>query len=376
MTPSPSVPFECLAAGDSPRRRGVPTKALVVFSTWTVVGMFDVGRSTMQRFAGVGRALRPEDYALAFESVWLWAAFTPLIFALAERFPFERTTWARRLGLHAFFAVTVAALDVACDQLLVPLVAPNATAPFAQRFLAESFLNLYSYFAVLGVGLALRWNRLYHERELRVARLETELLQAKLDALEMQLRPHFLYNALHTISGLVRTGQSAVAVRVIADLGDLLRNVLRRDATHEVPLARELALVLGYLSIEQVRFGGRLRVTFDVPETIQQARVPHFLLQPLVENAVRHGLDASAENCEVVIRATKDGDALVLDVEDSGGGETRRGGAGIGLGATRQRLAHLYGTAQSLDLGATHDGGMRARIVIPFHEARIEAAAR
>lgn len=353
--------------------RGRALKGLFVVAAWTLVAAFDLTRDAVAYLAGMGRAPSRADVVLGLESVWLWAALTPVIFALAERFPIERARWIRRLALHGAFAVAILALDVSVDHLLVPLLAPEAARPFLRRFLGESFINLYSYFAVLGVGLALRWNRLYHERRLRVARLETELFKAKLDALEAQLRPHFLYNTLHTISALVRTDAKAEAIRVIAAFGDLLRLALRSDGAHEVPLATEIELAVGYLAIEQVRFDGRLAVAIDVADEAREAHVPHFVLQPLVENAVRHGLDATGLACDVAIRAARRGDTLEIDVEDSGGGERRLDGAGVGLSATRARLSHLYGDAQSLSLTASERGGMRARIAIPFHTTPREA---
>jgi two-component system LytT family sensor kinase len=387
MTTKPSALFvdgaapglEDGAPGDArtPARAGFtrgPTRAgalktLFVVGAWTLIGAFDFTRDTVAYLAGVARAPSGTDLSLTLESVWLWAALTPIIFALAERFPIERATWVRRLALHGAFAIGILALDVSVDHLVVPLLAPEAARPLLRRFLGESFINLYSYFAVLGVGLALRWNRLYHERRLRVARLETELFKAKLDALEAQLRPHFLYNTLHTISALVRTGAKDEAIRVIAAFGDLLRLALRSDGAHEVPLAREIELAMGYLAIEQVRFDGRLAVAIEVAEEAREANVPHFVLQPLVENAVRHGLDATGlagGACDVAIRAARRGDMLEIDVEDSGGGARRLDGAGVGLSATRARLAHLYGDAQSLSLTASERGGTRARIAIPF----------
>jgi two-component system LytT family sensor kinase len=368
-----SAPRTGLARGVT---RARALKALFVVAAWTLIAAFDFTRDAVAYLAGMARAPSRADVVLGLESVWLWAALTPVIFALAERFPIERARWIRRLAIHGAFAVAILALDVSVDHLLVPILAPEAARPLLRRFLGESFINLYSYFAVLGVGLALRWNRLYHERRLRVARLETELFKAKLDALEAQLRPHFLYNTLHTISALVRTDARAEAIRVIAAFGDLLRLTLRSDGAHEVPLASEIELAVGYLAIEQVRFDGRLAVAIDVADDAREAHVPHFVLQPLVENAVRHGLDASGVAggaCGVAIRAARRGDTLEIDVEDSGGGERRLDGAGVGLSATRARLSHLYGDAQSLSLSASERGGMRARIAIPFHTAPLEA---
>jgi two-component sensor histidine kinase len=349
------------------------TQLLLIFAAWTLIAAFDIGKRFVESRM-YGRTLDWGEVLLNLESAWLWTAFTPLIFLLAERYPIERAHWVRRLALHILFSVVIAALDSALDRLICPLLAERSNWSVARRFWGESFINVYSYFATLAAGLAIRFYRLYHDRRLRVSKLETELAVTKLRALEMRLRPHFLYNALHTIGGLVRTDQGPAAVRMIAGLGDLLRHTLRDDEAQEVPLSRELELTFRYLDIEQARFGDRLRVDLEIAPDTANAHVPSLLLQPLVENAVRHGVESSAGG-RVVVRAYRDGDALCLDVQDNGNGpRDEPGGRGIGLSTTRARLEQLYGSDQKLELERAASGGALASVRIPFHTSPTEIA--
>jgi two-component sensor histidine kinase len=347
---------------------------LLVFAAWTLIAAFDIGKRFVESHM-YGRTLNLSEILLNLESAWVWTLFTPLIFFLAERYPIQRAHWARRLALHIAFSFAVAALDSLLDSLICPLLAARPDWPFARWFWGESFINVYSYFATLAAGLAIRFYRLYHDRRLRVSKLETELAVTKLRALEMRLRPHFLYNALHTIGGLVRTEQGPAAVRMIAGLGELLRHTLREDDAQEVPLSRELELTFRYLDIEQARFGDRLQVEMQIGPETANAHVPSLLLQPLVENAVRHGVESNTGSGQVVVRVYRDGDALCLDVQDSGQGpRDEHMGSGIGLSTTRARLEQLYGREHKLELELAASGGALASVRIPFHTSPTEIA--
>jgi two-component system LytT family sensor kinase len=345
---------------------------LLVFAAWTLIAAFDIGKRFVESRM-YGRTLNLSEILLNLESAWVWTVFTPLIFFLAERYPIQRTHWGRRLALHIAFSFAVAALDSLVDSLICPLLAARPDWPFARWFWGESFINVYSYFATLAAGLAIRFYRLYNDRRLRVSKLETELAVTKLRALEMRLRPHFLYNALHTIGGLVRTDQGPAAVRMIAGLGELLRHTLREDDAQEVPLSRELELTFRYLDIEQARFGDRLQVELQIAPETADAHVPSLLLQPLVENAVRHGVESNTGSGQVVVRVYRDGDALCLDVQDSGNGpRDEHMGSGIGLSTTRARLEQLYGREHKLELELAASGGALASVRIPFHTSPTE----
>jgi LytS/YehU family sensor histidine kinase len=213
-----------------------------------------------------------------------------------------------------------------------------------------------------------------HDAELRATRLEAQLIQARLEALRAQLNPHFLFNALNTIAMLVRRQANAEALRGIVGLSQLLRQVLDRRAAAEVSLGEELALVEHFLAIEQLRYPDRLRVRIRVDRGVLEAQVPNLLLQPLVENAVRHGIGRRRGAGIVEIVVHRRGDALTLQVRDDGpglpDGWCPEEGFGLGLANTRERLQRLYGPDHRFELCNDARGGAQALVQIPFRLAR------
>jgi two-component system LytT family sensor kinase len=347
------------------------TKAFAVFLAWTLVGLVGVCQWYLLRLSA-GIPLHWGGFlAGTFQSCWLWAAFTPAIVRLARRFRLERGSWARNLLLHFGFSLGFGFLDTlvgAGIDLLVPL---GPQRPLLIAFLGQSFIEIFSYFAVVAIAHAVDYYALFHEREVAASRLEAQLLSAQLQSLEMQLRPHFLFNTLHTVASLVRTRRNADAVRMIAGLSDLLRSSLRPDAAAEVPLREELAFVQRYLEIERIRFQDRLRTRITAGPEVLDALVPSLILQPLVENAIRHGIELRAAPGEIVLEADRQNGTLRLRVQDSSSGSSivspGRSGTGIGLSNTQARLRHLYGDRQHFELAATPEGGAVARIELPFH---------
>ncbi len=224
---------------------------------------------------------------------------------------------------------------------------------------------------LLGVATAVRVATGYREQEIASARMEAGLADARFEALSAQLNPHFLFNTLQSVSTLMRR-DAEVAAEVLARFGGLLRLALERTSAQEVTLAEELELLAMYTDIERVRFGGRLRLEVRADPSVRDARVPHLLLQPLVENAIRHGVEARRGEGRVEVSAEADGAALVLRVRDDGPGPAASGGGpprGIGLANTRARLAALYGGRQRLELDAGAGGGACVTVVIPLRRA-------
>jgi LytS/YehU family sensor histidine kinase len=232
------------------------------------------------------------------------------------------------------------------------------------------FVEVILYWAVLGAGLARRASREARERELKAQALEAQLRQAQLVALKQQLQPHFLFNSLNTIAMLVRNGESQQAVQMIAGLGELLRWSLSENAAQEVTLAEELEAARRYLAIEQYRFPDRLRVEVEVPEALLGAAAPNLVLQPLVENAVRHGIAKSSSASTVRIGAelqtTERGTELLLRVEDDGDGFPSEWRPGVGLGNTRERLSRLYGASAELSVARNETRGASVRLRLPY----------
>jgi LytS/YehU family sensor histidine kinase len=249
----------------------------------------------------------------------------------------------------------------------------QGNASFAEAFqplLVKTWhFNLLIYWVIVAVSSAFDYYRKFRERELRGVELEKRLVQAKLQALQMQLNPHFLFNSLHSISSLMHQDVEA-ADKMIMRLSDLLRAALDKSDMQEVTLREELEFLKRYLEIEQIRFGSRLTVKMDVAPEAFDARVPNLILQPLVENAVRHGIEPHAKPGRIELRAKREVDTLVLEVSDNGKGlpATRPAEEGVGLSNTRARLQTLYGAAHSFELLDAPGGGLLARVTIPFQK--------
>jgi signal transduction histidine kinase len=343
------------------------------FVAWTALAAFATVQSLLYRKVS-GQPLPPARwYASVLFSLWSWAAMTPAMLWLGRRFPFRRQGWPRTAGLHALCALGFALVGTIAEHAVAPWIATRPETPFAARFLESLFDSLLSYIVAIAIGQAIEHHRLSTERTLRASALEAELARAQLLALQMQLRPHFLFNALHTIGSLIRTGEHQTALRTLAGLGDLLRALLRRENDAEVPVRAEVDFIELYLRIEQIRFQDRLRTRLSVDPSAMDALVPSLVLQPLVENAVRHGIEACEGGGELEIRIAREGASLRLEVTDSGAGPTSDA-QGIGLGNTRARLLRLYGDEHELVLSRREGGGTRARISIPFRRAGAEAS--
>jgi two-component system, LytTR family, sensor kinase len=345
------------------RLRGVAIAA-AAFSLVSLTGAL----STFLRARSGEVALPPRWFWTAMASVPVWTLIAPAIYALSRRFPMARRRVARTLAVHLSAVGVLLLVDGAASWVLSHVVHLGRPLTYWQHLWHFFFIDVFIYAGVAAVEHAVRYYRLYVERRLRASELEAQLSRAQLQALQMQLRPHFLFNALNTIAGLVRVGDKQAAVTMIAGLGDLLRLLLRSDGAQEVPVRQELDLIERYLRIEQARFGEQLAVEVTVEPGLEEALVPNLILQPLVENAVRHGIGAAAANGRVSVVVERDGATLRLLVRDSGEarGEERDGGAGgIGLSNTRARLQRLYGDEHRFDLHHTA-GGTAAVIEIPL----------
>jgi LytS/YehU family sensor histidine kinase len=248
--------------------------------------------------------------------------------------------------------------------------------------LARSFyFNLLVYWVIIGASAALDFYRKYRDRELRAMELEKLLAQTRLEALQAQLNPHFLFNTLHAISALMHDRVDA-ADRMLSRLSDLLRLALESTDTQEVPLRREVAFLQKYLEIEQTRFGDRLDVQLDIAPDTWEVMVPNLILQPLVENAIRHGIEPKAKGGRIRVSARGEADCLCLEVRDDGVGlaAPRPEREGVGLSNTRARLQHLYPGRHRFEMRNADDGGLVVRLAIPWRpesaEEREEAARR
>jgi two-component system LytT family sensor kinase len=327
---------------------------------------------------------RPGDLDDRHVHMYICAALTPVILWLGRRFPIERKNWPWRAGLHLLFSLAFSVVELAAHSAaivwlgLIPAVAKSYWATFLMLLGVAAGQNLVAYWLILGISRALRLYRKYQQREkdalrieLNTAELEARLAQAQMSALKAQLQPHFLFNALNAVMVLVRQQKTCDAEQTLTWLSELLRCVLEDAEAQEVSLRRELEFVQLYLSIEQVRFQDRLRVHVSVKPELLEAAVPHMLLQPIVENAVRHGIGRSSAAGRIGIAAARLGDSLRIEVCDDGPGLAPAVEApqGIGLANTRARLRQLYGDAAWLTLENAPAGGAVATVVLPYRSA-------
>jgi two-component system LytT family sensor kinase len=312
---------------------------------------------------------------------WLiLGALTPIAYWLAQRFPLRPPIVARNLLAHAGGALLLCIGWAGAGAAFRWLLGIGPTDVSRTEYLAGWLMTTipwgtFMYFTILGCIHAIGYFVEARQREAQAARLAAQVAEARLSALRMQLHPHFLFNSLNAITVLVRDQDTANAARMLDLLSDVLRQVLRSDQEHETSLADELSFLERYLAIEQVRFSDRLTVRFDIDDGTRGAAVPAFLLQPLVENALRHGIARRADGGVVEVTARREGDALVLSVVDDGPSATAEPstarGNGLGLANTRERLTTLYGSAGSLELrprGTDTSSGTIATVRLPYRE--------
>ena len=348
----------------------------LIFGAWTGYGLLNVAQQHVAYALNRGSTISWwTSLLLQMPLAYTWALATPGIQWLGRRFPFERRKWPLSVAVHVIVSLAfVFLLDLGLA-FHAATVLRNAAAPAllrraTQQFVWFVFSDGLLYWTILLVNYAAEHHRRLQEREVTASQLRAQLAQAELQALKMQLHPHFLFNALHTIGSLVRTGDRDSAVRIVAGLGDLLRRVLDGVAQQEVPLQQELDFVRNYLDIEQARFRDRLKVAIVAEPEVLDARVPHLILQPLVENAIRHGIAPHMWAGRLMVDARRLGDRLQLLVRDDGpgigdsGNDTTR--QGIGLSNTRARLERLYGSDYRLSVENADGGGLEARLEVPF----------
>ncbi|AHG88899.1 histidine kinase internal region [Gemmatirosa kalamazoonensis] len=305
---------------------------------------------------------------------WLFlGALTPITYVLARRFPLRRDRIGRAVAAHAAGAAALcvgwASLGVLLGAAIhhYPADPRDMRGAYASWVLTSVPWSVFMYFTVLGCVYAFTYFVEAREREAQRARLAQQLAEARLGALRMQLNPHFLFNSLNAIQVLVRDHDTQAASRMLELLGGVLRQVLHGEPRQQVPLDEELRFLQRYLAIEQVRFSDRLRVQWAVDDAARDALVPEFVLQPLVENAVRHGVAGRADAGTIEISAHVEGDTLLLGVRDDGPGyDAATAGAGVGLANVRARLETMFGDAARLEIGRAASGGTLATIRLPL----------
>ncbi len=377
-----------LPVTQAPRAPSVSRQAAILLAVWTVPAAFMIFQMYATPLIN-GTPVPPVRALIPALAEWLlWVPLTPMIMRLARRHPLGWPPGVRPVAIHGLGIVAAAVLRGTVYGASTYLVAGAVRKiPFFGYLWRVSLgwlpMGALVWGAIIAAGAALDYARRLKERELRDAELREQLARAELATLRARLHPHFLFNALHSIGALVRANENAAAVRVVAELSELLREAISRDAPDMVRLSDELAFVRRYLDIEAVRFADRLRVEWDLQPGVDDAVVPSLVVQPLVENAMRHAVAASWNAGRLRISARRDGGALAIDVSDDGPGpaavsaSTTLGAVagarvGLGLADTRARLTRLYGGDCSLTLAAGALGGATASLRVPFTSSLAE----
>ena len=346
---------------------------LVVAGFWTLVGLafasqFYLSSNLLGRPVSWGQAI---SYSL--EDWYVYALLAWPVVLLARRFPPETATPWRNAAIHLaaamLFSLCYVVLRAVVNQVHNAYVDdPSTFQDVFQPLFVKTFpFNLLVYGAILTLSHALDYYRKYLERTVQALELEKHLTEARLQSLLRQLKPHFLFNTLNGIASLMHSDVDA-ADRMLVRLSELLRQTMAQSGAPRTPLRDEVAFLEKYLEIERIRFRDRLAVSLEVEPATLDALVPSLILQPLVENAIRHGIEPHERPGRIVLRTARDGDNLVLAVVDNGGGVPAGGFAreGIGLANTRARLAELYGREHRFELANEPGGGLCIRLVFPF----------
>ena len=343
------------------------TRRLLPFCIWLLVGL--VFASQLYLFSSrAGGTMGWKDALLWEIPRWcLWALLAPVVMRIAREYPVRKPEIARKIVLHTLVGALLSLLHLI---LFVPLFHFLRLMNGDQGRMIDTFgfafpLDFHVGIAVYWLILLLRQNS---DTEQRVIRLQAELTEAQLQALKMQLHPHFLFNTLNSISSYLRTDVET-ADEMIGQLGDFLRLTLQNPGTEEIVLEKELEFLKRYLGIEQLRFQDSLHARFEIDEDTLPALVPNLILQPVVENAVRHGVSKQSGTGTIRIAAKRENGKLQITIYDNGPGLPNQIIEGIGIKATRERLQRMYGIHATLDLANLPRGGTVVTVGIPFHVA-------
>ena len=344
---------------------------------WSVVGLLDATQTVVvMRAEGMHHAWPQLFVTLLFS--WLpWALATPIVMYLARRFPAVRlrpwSTWLVHFLAAAAINLIYAGWRAAMEAALNPWANPRGPGTFtwlwSVYFNNAILATVILYVSIVGATYILDSRARLARQQMETARLNEQLSKAQLDALRHQIEPHFLFNALNALASLVRENRNDDAVGMIAGLSDLLRHLLRDSRRQQVPLREELELLEKYMAIQKVRFSDRLHIEQNVPQNLLLAQVPTLLLQPIVENSLKHGIAKRAEGGRVRIAAARENGNLTLRIYNDGpklSPDWKTTSSGVGLSNLQSRLQGLYGTRFEFELEDAASGGVEAKVSIPY----------
>lgn len=351
-------------------------KWLAIWGIWTLFALFFTSQSFLQQQLFPDPPPFWKILSWQLSSGWVWFSFMPLILWLIKKFPLDNPNWWKNFPLHIVFSILISLLQLSVDAYLLPTLGYTPGGPFTSYWHAyKVFLMINIHFGIgiywgaLGINHTIKYYQKFRERELTTSQLEARLAQSRLQVLKFQLQPHFLFNTLNTITELIYRDPES-AERMITDLSDLLRISLEKLEVQEVSLQQELDFLNKYVEIEQIRFHDRLKIEMNVaPETLD-AKVPNMILQPLVENAIKHGIAPLSQGGTIKVGAVRQNGSLLLSVSDNGVGlksiDISEIPEGVGLRNTKARLRHLYGSAHEFELSPETAGGVKLNLTIPY----------
>ena len=352
------------------------------FGVWITIGVLFVG-PTVAQFLVEEVEIPWSKVASEFIGWLLWGLLFPLVWAFTRRYPLERQKLLLRVPINLGFAFLVTFVYVFLTVVKIEAIYAWSTGSFSMgrvfsdlpHFLFSGIeLHLMIYVAMAALAHAVAYYTKYREREVKSSRLEAQLVLAHLEVLKMQLHPHFLFNTLNAISALMHRDVDA-ADRMISLLSDLLRLALDDDKRHQVPLSEEIEFLERYLAIERIRFRDRLTVEIDIERPSRRAQLPRLILQPLVENSIKHGIAMRSAAGRVGVYARRKGNRLDIRVTDDGPGiaDASKLKEGVGLANTKARLEQIYGGDHLLELRTADIGGLEVHLEIPFEtEPRLD----
>ncbi|HEY0809904.1 MAG TPA: histidine kinase [Longimicrobiales bacterium] len=288
-----------------------------------------------------------------------WALFTPVILNMVRRHPFSRTHWLKPAVLHLLLMI-LSAVVIAVLNGFIDVINPEPPTRLALSIAFAIALTIPLYFGIAAIGTIV-------DAQVRLANLQRDAAEARLRALRTQLQPHFLFNALNTVAMAVRRADRQEALAVVLDLSTLLRTILRRSSTELVRLDEELEFIERYLDIEKIRFRRDLHTEWQIDSHARNAAIPGMILQPLVENALRHGVQKNAQASRIRFSATARNGTLDIAIEDDGPGFAEQWREGVGIANVRNRLALLFAERAHLHIERTQQGAS-VRLLLPFTE--------
>lgn len=351
-------------------------KPFIIGGIWTLIGLIYSSQSFFYSLS-IGRTFDIQRSLFhSFTFCLEWALLTPLVIYLAQYFRLDEKKYLQNIGIHFFFSVVIALFQHTTYTFVIDVVENDFVLSKPLEKFLPSIIGFFEfgvmmYWSIVFIFHAIGYYRRYQQEEKHSIELKSQLAEAQLQTLTMQLQPHFLFNTLNTISVLVKK-EPSLAQKMIVRLSDLLRLTLERGNENVISMEKELQFMNTYLAIEKVRFGDRLHISTEIEESALNSKVPTFILQPLVENSIRHGIAQRSGNGWISVSAKLLNGNVHIEVNDGGGKSGRlkknAGGSGVGLENTRSRLQQLYGSNFDLQIAENSENGFIVRIRIPYSQ--------